>query len=94
MGTERGMRANIYSAVAEIREEVAANRLGWNVEGLKRIIMPYPKRAQVDAILMNIDDGTWILEGECAYAREGEEASDDYVDEVGTYKGTRAGGGG
>ena len=64
-----------------MEEEFAANRLGWNVEDLKRIIMPYPKSKQVDAILANIQDDTWIPEGECAYEQEGEEASDDAEDE-------------
>ena len=69
---ELGMRATINSAVKEIREEHSAGRIGWNVEDIKRIIKPYPTNKQVDAILRNMEDDTWILEGECVYAEEGE----------------------
>ena len=48
---ELGMRAKINSAVAELREEYSAGRIGWNVEDVKRIIKPYPINKQVDAIL-------------------------------------------
>ena len=41
--TELGMRTNINSAVADIREEHNAKRLSWTVEDIKRIIRPYPK---------------------------------------------------
>ena len=75
------MRAKINSAVAEVQEEIAAKRLGWNVEDVKRIIRPYPKNEQVDAVLAKIENDTWIPEGECAYEQEGEEASDDAEDE-------------
>ena len=63
---ELGMRAKINSSAAEVEEEVAAKRLGWNVEDVKRIIKPYPKNEQVDAFLAKIEDDTWIPEGECA----------------------------
>ena len=80
---EQGMRAKINSAVAEVREEVAANRIGWSMEELKRIIMPYPKRPKVDAILERLEDDTWIPDGECPYACQDEEASDDAEGEEG-----------
>ena len=63
--TELGMRAKICSAVAEVREEVAANRLGWNVEDVKRLMKPYPKRSGVDETLERLGGDTSILEGEC-----------------------------
>ena len=53
------------------------------MEDLKRIIMPYPKRPKVDAILERLEDDTWIPDGECAYACQDEEASDDAEDEEG-----------
>ena len=80
---ELGMRAKINSAVAEVRAEVAANRLGWNMADVQRIILPYPKHRHVDAILERLGDDTWIPEGECAYERECEEESSDTGDEGG-----------
>ena len=79
--TELGMRAKINSAVAEIREEHKSKRLKWNVEDVQRIIRPYPKHKEVDAVLAKMEDDTWIPEGECAYGEEGEGKSDDDEDE-------------
>ena len=83
---ELGMRAKINSAVKEIREEHSAGRIGWNVEDIKRIIKPYPADKKVDAILRKMEDDTWIPEGECVYAEEGEGKSDDSEDEEGSEK--------
>ena len=47
------MRAKINSAAAELREEHKAKRLRWNVEDNKRIIRPYPKHKEADAVLAN-----------------------------------------
>ena len=83
---ELGMRAKINFAVKEIREEHSAGRIGWSVEDVKRIIKPYPINKQVDAILRNMEDDTWIPEGECPYAEEGEGDSDDSEDEEGSVR--------
>ena len=86
--TELGMRAKINSAFKEIREEHSAKRLSWNVEDIKRIIKPYPINKKVDAVLRKMEDGTWIPEGECVYAEEGEGKSDDPEDEESSEKET------
>ena len=54
------------------------------MEDVKRIIKPYPINRQVDAILRKMEDDTWIPEGECPYAEEGEGESDDPEDEEGS----------
>ena len=41
---------------------------------------------KTDAILRKMEDDTWIPEGECAYAEEGEGKSDDSEDEEGSEK--------
>ena len=64
---ERQMRAKINAAVAEVQEEVAAGRLQWNVCNVQRLILPYPKKAEVDALLAKQGDGTWLLDGETPY---------------------------
>ena len=74
---ERQMRAKINSAVAEVAEEVAADRLHWNVADVKRLILPYPKKAEVDAILARQADDTWLAEGEAPYEEDGAESSGD-----------------
>ena len=64
---ELGMRAKINSAVAEVKAEVAAGRLGWNVQDVQRLIRPYPKHRHVDEILERQGDDTWCPEGERPY---------------------------
>jgi len=59
-----GMRANINSAVAEVK---AAGRLRWCAKEVRRVIVPYPKHRHVDAILELQGDDTWRPEGERAY---------------------------
>ena len=61
---EHGMRAKTNFAVKEVREEHSAGRLGWKVEDIQRIIKPYPPQPKVDAVLRNMEDDTWLLEGE------------------------------
>ena len=51
------------------------------MEDIQRIIRPYPKHKEADAILAKMEDDTWIPEGECAYEEEGEGKSDDDEDE-------------
>ena len=69
------MRSKINSAVAEVREEVRAGRLGWSFEDVQRLILPYPKHKEVDAVLERLGDDTWIPEDECKYAVAEEESS-------------------
>ena len=56
----RQMRAEINAAIAEVQEEVAAYRLQWNVRDVQRLILPYPKKAEVDALLAKQGDDTWV----------------------------------
>ena len=74
---ERQMRAKINSAVAEVKEEVAAGRLRWNVSDVQRLILPYPERAAVDAMLARQGDDTSIPEGETPYLQDGDDSSGD-----------------
>ena len=92
--TELGMRAKINSAVATVREEHNAKRLSWNVEDIKRIIRPYPINRQGDAVLRNIEDDTWIPEGECVYAERGRGEERRFRGRGGFRTGTQRGGGG
>ena len=73
---ELGMRAKIDPAVAEVKEEVKAGRLGWNVKDVQRVIRPYPKRGRVDAILERQGDDTWCPEGERPYAGDKQDEHD------------------
>ena len=82
--TELGMRTNINSAVAEIRGEHIAGRIGWHVEDITRIIKPYPIHQTVDAVLRKMEDDTSLPECECVYEDEGEGKSDDSEDEEGS----------
>ena len=78
------MRAKLNFAVQEVREEHSARRLNWNMEDIKRIIKPYPSQPRVDAVLRNMEDGTWLPEGERPYEDEGEGKSDDSENEEGS----------
>ena len=73
------MRDNVNSAVAEVRDEFAAGRLSWTRGNVQRLILPYPKRKEVDAILARIDDDTHLEEGECPFedAADGEDVGED-----------------
>ena len=58
------MREKINAAVAEVREEVVVGRLRWCAADVKRLILPYPAKPAVDAILEHMADNTSIaLEG-------------------------------
>ena len=72
---ERQMRAKINAAVAGVQEEVAAGRLQWNVCDVQRLILPYPKKAEVDVLLAKQGDDTWLPEGEAPYLEDGEDSS-------------------
>jgi hypothetical protein len=90
---ELRMRAKIDSAVAEVKAEVAAGRLGWSVKDVQRVIRPYPKHKHVDAILELQGDDDKRPEGEKAWADdeadtsafgdddETEDEADDHADE-------------
>ena len=51
------------------------------MEDIQRIIRPYPKHKEADTILAKMEDDTWVPDGQCAYAEEGEGKSDDDEDE-------------
>ena len=72
---ELRMREKINSAVAEVTEEVAAGRLSWSREDVQRLILPYPARREVDAVLANMQDDTMLDEGECPYRNDDDGAS-------------------
>ena len=65
------MRENITSAVAQVKQEVSANRLEWTFAHVRRLLLPYPKRAKVDVVLARIGDDTAVPEGEAPYDSEG-----------------------
>ena len=67
---ELRMREKINSAVADVREEVAAGRLPWTRDNVQRLIKPYPKHSKVDAILEKMQDDTLLDEGERPYQEE------------------------
>ena len=75
---EQGMRDKVNSAVAEVRDEFAAGRLSWTRGNVQRLILPYPKRKEVDAIPASIDDDTRLEEGECPFedAADGEDVGE------------------
>ncbi len=72
---ELKMRAKINSAVAEVKAEVAAGRLGWSAQDVQRVIRPYPKHKHVDAILGLQGDDDKRPEGEKAWADDEEDTS-------------------
>ena len=75
--SELGMRAKIIVAVKEAREEHNANRLNWTVEDIQRIIMQCTTNKQVDVAFRNMEDDSWLPEGDRPYDDEGDEKSDD-----------------
>ena len=91
---ELGMRTKINSAGKETREEHSAKRPSWNVEDIKRIIKPYPINHKVDAALGKMEYGTWIPDGECAYAEEGDGEEQRFRGRGGFRRGTQPGVGG
>ena len=50
---------------------------------MKTLHKTYPTRQHVDAILERFEDDTWAFDDSCAYACQGEEASDGAKDEEG-----------
>jgi hypothetical protein len=74
---ELGMREKINAAVAEVRQEVQANRLSWTYANVRRLIRPYPQHRGVDSKLAKLEDDTWIPEGETPYEEEDESSEDE-----------------
>ena len=69
------MRAKINAAVADVQEEVAADRLQWNVCDVQRLCLSYPKKAEVDFVLATQGGDAWLPEGEAPYLEDGEDSS-------------------
>ena len=55
---ELNMREKVNAAVADVREEVLANRIRWTPDDVKRLILPYPRHSHTDAVLANMGDDT------------------------------------
>ena len=92
--SELGMRAKINAAVKEVRDEYNANRINWTVEDTQRIIMPYPTHKHVDAVLQQMEDDTWLPEGERPHDDEGGGEEPRFRGRAGFRRGTQRGGGG
>ena len=64
------MREKVNSAVAEVREEIAAGRFRWCFDDVRRLIELMPRRGRVDEILDNVGDDTAIPLGEAPFAED------------------------
>ena len=50
------MRARIDAELAAVADEVQAGGITWSFKNVKRLILPYPKRKEVDALLARLGD--------------------------------------
>ena len=50
------MEFDTYATNAKSKEEVAADRHPWNARDVQRLILPYPRKAEVGALLAGSRD--------------------------------------